>query len=67
MSEASEAITVLFAALIIAATGYEIRRRQIKLRAVYDVLDTETRHIAVGLEQLVAQGVLKPYTEASWE
>lgn len=67
MTEASEAITLLFMSFLMAAAAHEIKRRQKKLRAIYDVLDTETKHIAVELEQMVAQGVLTPYTEDSWE
>ena len=66
MSEASEAVTLLFMGFLMLAAGHEIKRRQRKLRAVYDVLDTETKHIAAGLEQMVAQGVLKPYTDDIW-
>ncbi len=67
MTEASEAITLLFMSFLMAAAAHEIKRRQKKLRALYDVLDTETKHIAAELEQMVAQGVLTPYTEDSWE
>lgn len=66
MSEVSEAVTLLFMSFLMAAAAHEIKRRQRKLRALYDVLDTETKHIAAELEQMVAQGALKPYTEDSW-
>ena len=66
MSEVSEAVTLVFMSFLMAAAAYEIKRRQRKLRAIYDVLDTDTKHITAGLEQLVAQGVLKPYTEDTW-
>ena len=66
MGNVSEAVTVIFAAVMVAAVGYEVRRRQRKLSALYDVLDVETRHITADLEKLVGQGVLKPYTEETW-
>ena len=66
MSEVSEALTLFFAAILVAGAGYEIKRRQQKLRAVYDVLDTDTKHIAAELEQMIQQGALRPYTEDTW-
>ena len=66
MTEVSEALTVFFAAILVAAAGYEVKRRQQKLRAIYDVLDTDTKHIAAELEQMVQQGALRPYTGDSW-
>ncbi len=66
MTEVSEALTVFFAAILVATAGYEVKRRQQKLRAIYDVLDTDTKHIAAELEQMVQQGALRPYTEDSW-
>ena len=66
MEKVSEAITVLLAAAIIAGMGFEINRRRKKLRAVYDVLDTETKHIAAGLERMIQEGTLKPYTKETW-
>ena len=66
MSEATEAVTLFFAALMVAAVGYEVRRRQKKLRALYDVLDADTKHIAAELEDMIRQGTLKPYTEETW-
>jgi predicted HTH domain antitoxin len=66
MGNVSEAVTVFFAAVMVAAVGYEVRRRQKKLRAIYDVLDTETKHVTAELETMIQQGTLKPYTEESW-
>jgi hypothetical protein len=66
MGNVSEAVTVIFAAVMVAAVGYEVRRRQRKLRALYDVLDADTKHIAAGLEDMIRQGALKPYTEETW-
>ena len=66
MSEVSEAVTLVFFSFLMVAAGYEIKRRQQKLRAVYDVLDGETKHIAAGLEQMVQQGELRPYIGETW-
>jgi hypothetical protein len=66
MGNVSEAVTVIFAAVMVAAVGYEVNRRQRKLRALYDVLDVETKHIAAELEDMIRQGTLKPYTEETW-
>lgn len=66
MGNASEAITLFLGAVMIAAIGYEINRRQKNLREIYDVLDHETKHIAHQLEDMIQQGKLKPYTEESW-
>ena len=66
MSEVSEAVTLVFFSFLMVAAGYEVKRRQEKLRAVYDVLDAETKHIAAGLEQMVLQGELLPYSGETW-
>ena len=66
MEKVSEAVTVFFAAVIIAAMGFEIKRRMNLLVEIYDVLDSETKHIAAELELMVQQGKLKPYTEDTW-
>ena len=66
MSEATEAVTLFFAALMVAAVGYEVKRRQKKLRALYDVLDSETKHIAAELEAMIREGSLKPYAGETW-
>ena len=66
MSEVSEAVTLVFFSFLMVAAGYEIKRRQQKLRAVYDVLDVETKHIAASLEQMVQQGELRPYSGETW-
>ncbi len=66
MNQISEAVTLFFAAVVIATVGFEINRRRKKLREVYDVLDSETKHITAELEDMIEQGKLKPYTEATW-
>ena len=65
MGEASEAVTVFFAAVMVAAIGYEIKRRQKRLHAIYDVLDKDTKHITANLEDMILKGELSPYTEES--
>lgn len=66
MGQVSEAVTLFFAAVLITTLGIEINRRKKNLRELYDVLDTETKHIAAELEQMIEEGKLKPYTEDSW-
>ncbi len=66
MGNVSEAVTVLFAAVVVTAVGFEINRRRKMLRELYDVLDAETKHITAQLEDLVQQGNLTPYTEDRW-
>jgi hypothetical protein len=66
MGQVSEAVTLFFAAVLITTLGFEINRRKKNLRELYDVLDSETKHIAAELEQMIEQGKLKPYTEDSW-
>ncbi len=45
----------------LAFMAMEIRRRQARLRAIYDVLDEADQGLCAELERLVATGVLKPY------
>jgi len=66
MGQVSEAVTLFFAAVLVTTVGIEINRRKKKLRAVYDVLDKETKHIAAELEEMVQQGKLQPYTGDTW-
>jgi len=61
MDRVSEVVGLFFAATMIAAVGFEITRRRKKLREVYDVLDFETKHIALELEQMIDSSALKPY------
>jgi len=58
----ADVVGLLFAAAMAAAVGFEINRRRKKLREVYDVLDSETKHIALELEKMVQSGTLKPFT-----
>lgn len=65
MDRVTEVVGLFFAAAMVAAVGFEISRRRKKLHDVYDVLDQETKHIAIELEQMVENGTLTPFTEDS--
>ncbi|WP_045226575.1 hypothetical protein [Methyloterricola oryzae] len=67
MDKVSEIVTTLFGAVVIAAMGFEINRRRKHLREVYDVLDSDTKHVAATLEEMVSQGALRPYLGETWE
>jgi hypothetical protein len=40
----------------------EIKRRRRKLREIYDVLDSEHRHVVNELDEMVNNGEIKAYT-----
>jgi hypothetical protein len=40
----------------------EIKRRRRKLREIYDVLDSEHRHVVNELDEMVNNGEIKDYT-----
>jgi hypothetical protein len=63
MNQVSEAVTVVFGAIMIAAIAFEIRRRRQKLRDLYDVLGAEEKHIAAELQAMIDSGVIHPHTE----
>ncbi|MGH8551109.1 MAG: hypothetical protein ACRERU_21395 [Methylococcales bacterium] len=65
MEKIAEVVGLFFAAALVTAVGFEISRRRKKLHELYDVLDSETKHIAVELEQMVESGTLNPFTEDS--
>ncbi|MCI0666982.1 MAG: hypothetical protein L0Y43_02895 [Methylococcaceae bacterium] len=65
MDRITEIVGLFFAAVMVTAVGFEISRRRKKLHEIYDVLDSETKHIAIELEQMVEDGTLKPFTEDS--
>lgn len=65
MDRISEVVGLFFAAVVVTAVGFEVSRRRKKLHEIYDVLDSETKHIAVELEQMVRSSTLKPFTEDS--
>jgi hypothetical protein len=54
-------VTGLAAALAVTYLGLEISRRRRQLREVYDVLGTDDRQICIALEQMVEDGMLKPW------
>ncbi|MEY4685949.1 MAG: hypothetical protein RLZ25_2408 [Pseudomonadota bacterium] len=61
MNQVSEAITSLFGFILIAAIGYELKRRRKKLRELYNVLDHEDLAVVADLDEMLKQGVLKNY------
>ncbi len=61
MNAASEIMTTLFGVVLMAAIGYELRRRRKKLRELYNVLDSEDKHLVADLDLMVTLGTLKPY------
>lgn len=62
MENVSHTITTVLGVVMVALVGYEINRRRKQLREVYDVLETEDRHVMADLERMVANGLLKPWT-----
>ncbi|MEW6036687.1 MAG: hypothetical protein AB1648_00270 [Pseudomonadota bacterium] len=63
MIELNNAVSLLVTFALIAAVGFEINRRQKQLRQIYDVLDSESKHITAQLEKMVQEGTLQPYVE----
>lgn len=61
MNQISEAITSVFGLVLIAAIGYELRRRRKRLRELYNVLDHEDLAVVSDLDELLQKGVLKSY------
>lgn len=61
MNQVSEAITSVFGIILIAAIGYELRRRRKKLRELYNVLDHEDLAVVADLDDMLKKGVLKTY------
>jgi hypothetical protein len=61
MNQVSEAITSMFGLILIAAIGYELRRRRKRLRELYNVLDHEDLAVVSDLDELLKKGVLKTY------
>lgn len=61
MNQVSEAITSVFGIILIAAIGYELRRRRKKLRELYNVLDHEDLAVVADLDEMLQKGVLKNY------
>ena len=61
MNQVSEVITSVFGIVLLAAIGFEIRRRRTRLRELYNVLDKEDLAVVSDLDDLVNNGLLKPY------
>jgi hypothetical protein len=61
MNQVSEAITSIFGIVLIAAIGYELRRRRKKLRELYNVLDHEDLEVVADLDAMLKKGELKAY------
>lgn len=62
MEQFNHALTTVFGIALIAAIGYEVKRRRKKLRALYNVLDAEDKHVVAELDDMVASGLLRPYS-----
>ncbi|HAZ41146.1 MAG TPA: hypothetical protein DCY52_02645 [Methylococcaceae bacterium] len=61
MNQVSEAITSMFGLILIAAIGYELRRRRKRLRELYNVLDHEDLAVVADLDEMLKKGTLKTY------
>lgn len=61
MNQVSEAITTVFGIVLLAAIGYEIRRRRKHLRELYNVLDHEDVDMITDLDAMLEKGLLKSY------
>lgn len=55
-------ITAIIGIAMAGMVAFEIDRRRKRLREVYNVLETEDRHVVGDLEHMVELGLLKPYT-----
>lgn len=62
MNQVSEVITSVFGIVLLAAIGFEIRRRRTRLRELYNVLDQEDLAVVSDLDEMLKNGLLKPYT-----
>jgi hypothetical protein len=60
-SSATEIITAVAAAAVLVYLGYEINRRQQKLRDLFYVLGPDSAVMAEHLEELARRGVIRPY------
>jgi hypothetical protein len=60
-SSATEIITAAAAATVLVYLGYEINRRQKKLRDLFYVLGPDSAVMAEHLEELARRGVIRPY------
>jgi hypothetical protein len=62
MENLSHTVTTIFGVAMVGLIAFEIDRRRKRLREVYNVLETEDRHVVGDLEHMVELGLLKPYT-----
>jgi hypothetical protein len=60
-SSATEIITTAAAAAVLVYLGFEINRRQRKLRELFFVLGPDSAVMAEHLEELARRGVIRPY------
>lgn len=61
MSTVSEVLTTLFGFALLGAMAYEIKRRRKALREIYNVLDSEDKHLVADLDDMVRSGALHPF------
>ena len=57
----TEVVTAAAAAAVLLYLGFEINRRQKKLRDLFFVLGPDSTIMADHLEELVQRGVIRPY------
>jgi len=57
----TEVVTAAAAAAVLLYLGFEINRRQKKLRDLFFVLGPDSTIMADHLEELVRRGVIRPY------
>jgi hypothetical protein len=57
----TEVVTAAAAAAVLIYLGYEINRRQKKLRELFFVLGPDSTLMAEHLEELARRGVIRPY------
>jgi predicted MarR family transcription regulator len=62
MEGISTLLTTTLSAIVLTVMAIEIKRRRKKLREIYDVLDSEHRHVVNELDRMVENGELKTYT-----
>ena len=65
MDRTADILTVVFGALVVAYTAFEIYRRIRRLRDLYQVLGREEYPLVARLEDMAAEGLLQPYVAAS--
>jgi hypothetical protein len=57
----TEVVTAAAAAAVLVYLGYEIKRRQQRLRELFFVLGPDSAVMAEHLEELARRGVIRPY------